>query len=241
MIRILLISIILFTGCKKATDRPCWKNAGENITDIRELPNKSTLNIFDDIDVILIKDSLDFIEIESYSNLFSFIEINTIDTAMEFRNLNRCDFVRKKDISNSIKVHYSNIDKLNIYGTGDVTFMNTITQEYLEINSYNSRSAFTLDVSCHKLQCVFIEGSMEANISGTSDSTYIFQSQYSIVNATDLANSYLHFSNNSTGDCHVRATDKLAVELLDVGNIYYKGNPTLKILADIGLGDLIIE
>jgi hypothetical protein len=33
----------------------------------------------------------------------------------------------------------------------------------------------------------------------------------------------------------------LAVELLDVGNIYYKGNPAIKILADIGLGNVIAE
>jgi hypothetical protein len=86
-----------------------------------------------------------------------------------------------------------------------------------------------------------MEGSINANISGSSDSTYLYQSKHSIVNASNLTNSYLHFSNRSTGDGHVGPTNTLAVELLDVGNIYYLGNPTLRILADIGLGNVISE
>ncbi len=86
-----------------------------------------------------------------------------------------------------------------------------------------------------------MEGSINANISGSSDSTYLYQSKHSIVNASNLTSSYLHFSNRSTGDGYVGHTNMLAVELLDVGNIYYKGNPAIKILADIGLGNVIAE
>ena len=86
-----------------------------------------------------------------------------------------------------------------------------------------------------------MEGSINANLSGSSDSTYIYQSKHSIVDASNLSGSYLHFSNRSTGDGHVGPTNTLAAELLDVGNIYYQGNPTLNILADIGLGNIIAE
>ena len=58
------------------------------VSEIRELPNKTIINIFNDADITLIQDSLNYVEIESYSNLVSFIEINTIDTATEIRNLN---------------------------------------------------------------------------------------------------------------------------------------------------------
>ena len=241
MIRIILISAVLLIGCKKPNDRSCWKGAGKTVSEIRELPNKTVINIFDDADVLLIQDSLNYIEVASYSNLVSFIETNSIDTAIEIRDLNRCNFIRDKDIENTVTIHYSNIETLNLHGTGKVTFMGEIIQDNLEVNSYNSRSEFTLNISCHKLQCVFIEGSINANISGSSDSTYIYQSKHSIVNASNLTSTYLHFSNRSTGDGHVGPANILAVELLDVGNIYYLGSPTLKILADIGLGNVIPE
>jgi len=241
MIRIVLISAVLLIGCKKPNDRSCWKGAGKTDSEIRELPNKTVINIFDDADVILIQDSLNYIEVESYSKLVSFIETNSIDTAIEIRNLNRCNFIRDKDIENTVTIHYRNIEILNLYGTGKVTFMGEIIQNKLEINSYKSRSEFTLNISCHRLECSFIEGSVNANISGSSDSTYLYQSKHSIVNASNLTNSYLHFSNRSTGDGHVGPTNTLAVELLDVGNIYFLGNPTLIILADIGLGNVISE
>jgi hypothetical protein len=228
-------------GCKKPNDRSCWKGAGKTVSEIRELPNNTIINIFDDADVILIKDSLNYIEIESYYNLVSFIETNSIDTAIEIRNLNRCNFIRNKDIGNRVSIHFSNIETLNLFGTGKVTFMDEIIQNNLEINSYNSRSEFTLNISCHRLKCTFIEGSINANISGSSDSTYIFQSKHSIVNASGLTNTHLHFSNKSTGDGHAGHTSSLAVELIDVGNIYYAGNPTINILADIGLGNIIPE
>jgi hypothetical protein len=241
MIRIILISAVLFIGCKNPNDRTCWKGSGEMVSEIRELPNKTVISIFDDADIILIQDSLNYIEIESYSNLVSFIETNSIDTEIEIRNLNRCNFIRDKDIENIVTIHYSNIETLNLNGTGKVTFIGEIIQNNLEINSYNSSSEFTLNISCHKLQCVFINGSINANINGSSDSTYLYQSKHSIVNASNLTNSYLHFSNRSTGDGHVGVTNTLAVELLDVGNIYYLGSPTLKILADNGLGNVISE
>ena len=241
MIRIILISLVFLIACKKPNDRSCWKGAGKTVSEIRELPNKTVINIFDDADVLLIQDSLNYIEVESYSNLVSFIETNSIDTAIEIRDLNRCSFIRDKDIENTVTVHYSNIEILNLYGTGKVTFMGEIIQNNLEINSYDSKSDFTLSISCHKLKCVFIDGSINAKIMGSSDSTYLYQSKHSIINASNLNNSYLHFSNRSTGDGYVGPANILAVELLDVGNIYYLGNPTLRILADIGLGNVMPE
>ena len=241
MIRIIIISSLLLIGCKKANERSCWKGAGKMISETRELANKTVINIFDDADVILIQDNLNYIEVDSYSNLASFIETKCIDTAIEIRNLNKCNFIRDKSIQNTITIHFSDIQTLNLYGTGKVNFIGEIIQNNLEVNSYKSRSEFTLNISCHKLECVFMEGSINANISGSSDTTYLYQSKHSIVNASNLTNSYLHFSNRSTGDGHVGPTSSLAVELLDVGNIYYQGNPTLKILADIGLGNIIAE
>lgn len=241
MIRIIIISAVLLIGCNKPNERSCWKGAGKVVSETRELANKSVINIFDDADVTLIQDNLNYIEIESYSNLVSFIKTNSSDTAIEIKNLNRCNFIRDKSIQNTIIIHFSDIQTLNLYGTGKVNFIGEIIQNNLEINSYKSRSEFTLNISCHKLECVFMEGSINANISGSSDTTYLYQSKHSIVNASNLTNSYLHFSNRSTGDGYVGHTNMLAVELLDVGNIYYKGNPAIKILADIGLGNVIAE
>ena len=241
MIRIIIISSVLLIGCNKPNERSCWKGAGKMISETRELANKTVINIFDDADVILIQDNLNYIEVDSYSNLASFIETKSIDTAIEIRNLNKCNFIRDKSIQNTITIHFSDIQTLNLYGTGKVNFIGEIIQNNLEINSYKSRSEFTLNISCHKLECVFMEGSINANISGSSDTTYLYQSKHSIVNASNLTNSYLHFSNRSTGDGYVGHTNMLAVELLDVGNIYYKGNPAIKILADIGLGNVIAE
>jgi len=241
MIRFIIISTILLIGCKKPNERSCWKGAGKVVSETRELANKSVINIFDDADVILIQDNLNYIEIESYSNLVSFIKTNSSDTAIEIKNLNRCNFIRDKSIQNTIIIHFSDIQTLNLYGTGKINFMGEIIQNNLEINSYKSRSEFTLNISCNQLKCIFMEGSINANLSGSSDSTYIYQSKHSIVDASNLSGSYLHFSNRSTGDGHVGPTNTLAAELLDVGNIYYQGNPTLNILADIGLGNIIAE
>ncbi len=155
MIRIIIISAVLLIGCKKPNERSCWKGAGKMVSETRELANKTVINIFDDADVILIQDNLNYIEVESYSNLVSFIETNSIDTAIEIRNLNRCNFIRDKSIQNTITIHFSDIQTLNLYGTGKVNFMGEIIQNNLEINSYKSRSEFTLNISCHQLRMCF--------------------------------------------------------------------------------------
>ena len=62
MIRIIIISSLLLIGCKKPNERSCWKGAGKMVSETRELPNKEVINIFDDVDVILKQDNLNYIE-----------------------------------------------------------------------------------------------------------------------------------------------------------------------------------
>ena len=57
----LLIFLVLFISCDKDYERACWKSNGEMSTyTIEHPPFINKLKISDDIDVILINDSLNF-------------------------------------------------------------------------------------------------------------------------------------------------------------------------------------
>ena len=241
MIRYLFIITLLFFGCKKPSERPCWKSAGETVTETREFVKLPIINVFDDVNVVFKQDSLNYIEVESYSNLISFISITNTDTAIDIKNLNKCNSLRKKDIQNTVTIHYENLSQVNLSGYGKIQFEDTIRQQSFSITSYDARSEVNLTIICQNLHCAFSEGSVVATINGASNSTYIYQSLYSIVDASKLISFNLYIGNNSTGDAHVYATNKLTAELLDAGSIYYSGTPTLEVLRDIGLGEIIAQ
>ena len=67
--------ILLLAGCKKANERSCFKGSGDATTkrvDLSEFSFKG-FNIYDNININLIPDSVNYAEISSFENRINFI------------------------------------------------------------------------------------------------------------------------------------------------------------------------
>lgn len=232
----LTISLLLFFGCKKPTERNCLKGTGSEMSTNMGISSKSNIMLYDDIDINLIQDSLDYIEIKSYDNIIPFITIDTIGDTIKIANSNRCNYVRNRDKKTTVNFHFTELKNIFLYGSGTVNSSTIINLTALKIQGEHGSSQINLDVNCDVFTSNLLEGNMNLTVTGNVKNAYFFQSKYSIIDASDLVTEKAKCSNKSTGDIICNTMDTLQVELLGVGNIFYKGNPTIIYLKDVGLG-----
>ena len=69
--KFLFILFIILSGCQKPYERECWKSNGKyQITQVQQ-SSINEINLYDDINLILINDSLNYLSIETPKNLIN--------------------------------------------------------------------------------------------------------------------------------------------------------------------------
>lgn len=234
LLSIIVLSLILIS-CKKAEDRTCWKANGDvTITEINlnHLSYKG-IKVFDNIDVNLIADTTDFMVINSYENRINHFTYLVVDNLLELRDESNCHFLRNTDKKTTIDIHYSNISIISLKGTGLITSKSPIVNnDYLHIHSHNCNGEIDIEVNTSSLQVKLVNGTLNGQIIGRAINAEIFHFGYSNVNFEELLIDNLNITNKSDADVYVTSNSTLAVELLSLGDIYYKGNPTTEILTN---------
>jgi len=215
-------------GCKKAPDRTCLKKTGSSVTETTYLDGLSLISVYDDVNVVLIQDSVNYIEVASYENIINHIVTRFENNNLEIRNNNKCRFLRNYDKQTTVKIHITALDKLELYGKGNIETENTIVNNRFHIYTHSSNSNLNLNVSSNNLTIEFVNGTLDGNIKGFGKETYIFHSGYSNVNFIGLETEILNVINKSYSSTYVNATTSLTAKIENTGNIYYKGNPTIE-------------
>mgnify|MGYP001165354391 CR=1 FL=1 len=234
----LLIFLVLFISCNKDHERACWKSNGEISTyTIEHPPLVNKLTISDDIDVILINDSLNFSEIEGPENLIRFIDISEQNNKITISNHNKCDFLRsKKNIS--VYFHYEQIQEITLEGYGSISNLGAI-QQSLIINANNVLSSLNLNLNNDSTSVYLSSGSTDVNLQGSCSNLYIYNSGLAPVKALALQTLKTHVHSNTISKIEVHATESLNVEIRNEGNVYYTGSPTNINLTITGNGEAI--
>ena len=236
---ILIILSFAFFGCKKPANRKCWKGTGAAITEKLTTAGITKIKVYDDLNLNLIQDSLDYLEIKSYTNILPFIEIKKAADTLILRNTNRCDFIRNRDKRSVLNFHFSSLSQLFVYGTGEINSSDTIHGYSLKVYGDNATSNINLNVQLHSFTSALAQGNARINVTGTSNYANLSQSKYCITEAFGLTTKYAICSNISTGNIEVNALDSLSYSILNTGNVYYRNTPYVTPIKNIGLGELI--
>lgn len=232
-----LITIILF-GCKKTTERICFKGNGELITiDIENEKTYDKIELFDDINLILINDSLNFTSITAPINLIEFIQINVENNLLSIENLNKCDFLRsEKEID--IYIHYTSLNRINLSGYGNLSNYDTLKHNII-INANNAYSNINLTIDTDSVQVYLLKGSTSLSLSGFCNYLYGYNSGIAPFNSALLTSKQVHVNSNSIARTDIRAIENLNAEIRSYGNIYYTGSPTTTTFSITGEGKII--
>lgn len=231
-----------FISCKKENMCDCVKSSGTRIGTYRDLTDFNCINISDKMNLFLTQGNNFEVRVEAGSNLQSLIKTEMDGETLKVFNNNRCNWVRGYDEIIKVYVTAPYFKHVLNNGIGTIETTNTITQDLITFRAANSGdikltvNTGTLKASAHGNGDIYltgITGSLENDYNGTS-SLY----------ATDLqVTNYIYLHSVTIGKAYVNAPPNglMDIEIDQIGNIYYKGNPGVIHLKENNTGKLIKE
>ena len=239
-----LIIYIFFIGvlfsCKKENNRSCFKSNGKTTNKIQNINSiNNEITIYDDINLILINDSLNYINILGPKNLVDLIEIIQNDNNTYIKNNNKCDFLRRNREIN-IEYHYKDLKLVKLEGYGSLTNTGKINHS-IRIEAFNSLSTISLKLNNDSNKIILQNGSTDVKLSGNCNYFYIYDESYAQLKAFDLEAKKVHIHSNSISNSQINVLEELNAEIRNKGNVYYKGNPSVIKNTSTSTGRLIQE
>ena len=90
-----LLSVMIYSGCGKSGN--CLTSTGKIIQEVRSVGAFDSIDVRDNVNVILIMDSVNKVVVESGKNIISGITTDVADHQLTIQNLNKCNWLRSYD------------------------------------------------------------------------------------------------------------------------------------------------
>jgi hypothetical protein len=218
----------------------CWHGTGQNTSLIIETGYFHEANARGIFEIILVHDSVYYIELQGGEKVLDYAEVNVTDSSANLDNSNECYFLRDYE---KIKcyLHYADNLQLNLFETCKVSCQNPVTTNLL----------LTVPAELAEVDILLDNSHFHFYNHKTTGGTYTFRgfSDRCIISGyysarfvlSDLTSREMHINNSSIGDMHVNANQLLEVEIHNKGNIYYSGSPEIVIDSITGSGRLFSE
>ena len=237
---ILLFVFTLSVGaCKKMGVDNCFSNTGEIISEVREVDDIHYVLLENNVNLVLIQDSVPSLRVEAGKNIIDKVITEVSGTNLFIRNENDCNWLRSYDKEIRVYLGVHKLDSLDYRSSGDVTTKTTLVNDSIEIHVWEGSGSIDMDIEVEKSWINLHYGTVDMNIRGNSNVTYIFSGSYGLLRCDELDSKFTYVGSQGTNDCYVRASVGLEVSIKYLGNIYYYGSPSF-IKKDIsGEGELI--
>lgn len=239
----LLLLIPFLFSCKKASDRSCWKGAGEVTDTLISFTTFSKLYLYENIEYELVQDSLNQIELIGGRNLLPHIQVNqTSDGTIEVKDLNKCSFLRYNATPVKVIIHFKNLTYLTYQGTKKLT--NSDTLRLSDFQFFMKDGGGSIDLKLHVSNSL-----LGYHTHGAGDFTLGGFAQKATFNIMTLGRcdtrnlkigSAIAIVSNANSPCYVNANSTaLKAEITGQGNIYYTGTPNSLITYLNGSGKVL--
>lgn len=219
------IALLLLSACNKSSAPDCFKKTGEESTESRNPGSFNELQVYSDIDVDLVQDSLYRIELEGGKNLLPKIVTSNDGRVLTIDNGNSCNFVRGYKKRIRLTVYVPSIKIIRNKGVGQIRIPDDFSQDRLEV--------YTDGVGDVRVGGQYAELILSSGAHGdiyaraTADKCYLYVNATNYVRAEDLRSPYVVVQQNGFGDCYLglSQTNRFEYSINNSGNIYYNGDP----------------
>lgn len=229
---------VFISSCSIDDLDECITNAGPNTIETREIAFYDSIELYNNVNIVLEPGSESRIRVEAGENILSFVKTVIVNNTLVINNTMKFNWLR--DYSREITVYLpaNNLKNIRYEGSGDITSSGILKVESLDISAWGGSGDITVDVECFKLNLALHYGTVKFDVKGQSAMTTIFANSYGPFHCDKLISDIVFIRNCGINDCYVHATTTLDAEVTSVGNIYYCGNPTIK-FNKIGEGSLM--
>lgn len=221
---IALIPAFLLLGACQGGGK-CFTNSGPVIMQERPVSPFDSIDLADNVDLVITQDSVERITVEAGSNLISGITTDIIDGQLNIRNLNTCNWLRSYD--KPIRVHVSTrkLWKISYNSAGNISTTNTLTWDSIKVEVWGGCGSIDLSLRLVKGWFVMNMGTADFNLHGKCDIVNYYLSDMGLCQAGDLETRYCSVNTKGTNNCYVNVTVSLYAIIENIGSVYYRGDP----------------
>jgi hypothetical protein len=217
----------------------CLQGTGEVSTETRAVPAFTEIDLYNRINVILTQDTVNQVQVEAGRHLLSGIETTVKNNVLTISDKNTCNWARDLDNRINVYIHTNSLQKINYYGSGDVTSTNTLQAEKITIDSWEGVGSFKLNMHVTNCDVILRENNADVTLSGVCDSAYVYCGDQGKADLRNLVCRQVWVDHKGLYDTYVYATQGILARILYKGNVYVKGNPSEKNIMTTNSGQLI--
>ena len=224
--------IITMAGCDYCFLNESIYGDGNVVSVKRKVPGFDGIRVSTGIDVFIKQGASEALKLEADENLHEVIKTEVRNGTLNIYS--EVNIRRAK--SKKVYVIYKDLNRLRISSAGDITGVNTLKTDELEI-SLSSAGDLDLDVEAREID-ISISSSGDARITGSADYLKADLSSAGDLNAFDLKTRKCRINVSSAGNAKINVSEELNATASSAGDIYYKGNPEYKNLNSSSAGGI---
>ena len=228
--------LLLFSTCKKPG---CFGSAGPVTTTTRPLTSFNELVLSDNVNLILIQDTVEKMEIEAPQNIVANITGNISQNILTVSNTTDCRWARDANEKINVRLFFKDLEKIDYRGSGTLTNNDTLKLDALHIESNTGAGNISLTLDTRYTGAYIFFENAGITLHGKSETCFTYTNNRGIADMSDFVVKKMVIEYSGFGDTHINVTDELSAVIFHKGNIYYKGNPVITKLISHSTGRLI--
>lgn len=233
--------VLLFSSCKKANERSCWKSAGEQTTKIIPVASFEKLELYEHIKYTLIQDSLDFVEIRAGKNLIDLIDISSDNSILKIENRNKCNFLGYQKRKVAVEIHVKELKEIYFRGTDSLINKGVLDLNNLNVKIEDGAGSVNFNLNANNLNFLIPHGWGDFSLKGLAKflrvdidgSGYFDTRELQIQDSISIMSISPILSKINAENCKVK------VELSGDGDLWYFGVPTILLKNEYSKGRVI--
>lgn len=186
----------------------------------------NAVRIYGIYNLVLIQDSANRLDISGSNNINSITAYIRNDTLI----IDNHKKISVNPHKNNLALHFSNLKHMVTYDPINVSNSDTIKADQFIYDASGEIVEARMVFDCDNLYFISFPYSLGFfHFSGKANSCVILNNYGSTVFADSLSCKNAEVVNRSVGDVYINASENILASIYGPGNIYYKGNPAIKI------------
>lgn len=218
----------------------CFRGTGKTVSQDRLALPYHRVEVYDNINLFLLQDTaMTAIRVEAGENLLNGITTEVDSGRLVIRNRNKCNWLRSFEVPVNVYLTFTRLDTIEFRAAGNITCLNSWVNDSIRIDVYEGTGRFDLDLHVFKSFIQLRYGTVTLEAKGYSQVTFISTQAFGPLHAEELVSKFTYVYTLSPNDVFVSASEELGVEIGNIGNVYYRGEPHSIKENNYGSGELI--
>ena len=235
---IIISYLFLLFSCQKSQD--CLQRPGEIDSIEYELDAFNVIDIYNHFNVYIKQDTVEKIVVVGNKNIINLFSFDVVDSCLTIVDNNICNFTRTYDIKKDIYIHTKNLKNVFISGTSKIYSIDTLKFNRLLFRVYSKVSYIDITTEGTYLFLSLWNCTGDYYLHGNGTYLHILSHGTSYIHAFDYDAKFCNITQKSTGDIFISVSTMITAKINEIGNIYYKGEPSeIKIFENTSTGEII--